>query len=333
MKINHLFKKDKGEIKKRIEELMKKYKIQGINFALIKNYEIDFLLSLGKRDNKEKVTKNTLFQSASISKVITSLIILKLVELKKIKLSDDANKYLYDLKIKDKKVTIKQLLNHSGGISCPGFRGYSHNEKIPKISQIIKAESPANSEKIFVKYKQGTYHYSGGGYILLQKLIENVTKNRFENIAKKLIFEPLKMERSSFRKLTKGKNSNISSGYEANKKVNGDFFFYPEKAAAGLWTTAEDLAKLMIEIQFSYKGKSNKILNKVTIKKILNPTINAERNFMGLGIFISKNKQLFYHAGSNAGFKSKFIADFKGNGIVILTNSSKGYDLINELVS
>jgi|TARA_B100002003_G_C14059131_1_gene509921 CubicO group peptidase (beta-lactamase class C family) len=333
MKINHLFEKDKSEIEIRLEKLIKKYKIHGLNFALIKNYEIDFLLPLGKRDNKEKVTKNTLFQSASISKVVTSLIILKLVELKKIKLSDDVNKYLQDFKIRDEKVTIRQLLSHSGGVSCSGFRGYSHKEKIPKISQIIRAESPANSEKIFVKYKQGEYHYSGGGYTLLQKIIENITKDKFEDVAKKFIFEPLKMERSSFKKLTKRKTSNISSGYEENKKVRGNFFFYPEKAAAGLWTTAEDLAKLIIEIQSSYKGKSNKILSKTIIKKILNPIIKAEGNFMGLGIFISKDKNLFYHAGSNVGFKSKFVTDFKGNGIVVLTNDSKGYDLINDLVS
>ena len=332
MKINHLFEKDKSDIKEILEKLMKKHKIHGLNFALINNYKIDFLLPLGKRDSKEKVTKSTLFQSASISKVITSLIILKLAELKKIKLSDNVNKYLHDFKIRDNKVTIKQLLNHSGGISCSGFRGYSYKEKIPKINQILKVESPANSEKIFVKYKQGKYHYSGGGYVLLQKLIENVTKKKFEDVAKKFIFEPIKMERSFFKKLIKRKNSNISSGYEENKKVEGDFFFYPEKAAAGLWTTAKDLAKLIIEIQSSYKGKSNKILSKTTIKKILNPTIKAEKNFMGLGIFISKDKNLFYHAGSNIGFKSKFVADFNGDGIVVLTNDSKGYDLINDLV-
>ena len=54
---------------------------------------------------------------------------------------------------------------------------------------------------------------------------------------------------------------------------------------------------------------------------------------MGVGFFISKDKKLFYHVGNNFGFKSKFVVDFKGNGVVVLTNNSKGWALINDLVS
>ena len=284
------------------------------------------------------LNKKTLFQAASISKIVTSLVILKLVELGKLKLNDDANKYLQDFEIRDKtglmkKITIKQLLSHAGEVSCSGFRGYSNKEKIPGIEQILKSKPLSNSEKIFVKYGQDEYHYSGGGYIILQKIIENITKEKFENTTRKFIFEPLKMGESFFEKLDKKKISNFALGYEGKKKVKGDFFFYPEKAAAGLWTTAEDLSKLLIEIQISCKEKLKKVLSQKSIKKILTPVIKVEENFMGLGVFISKNRKFFFHAGSNMGYKSKFIMDLNGNGIVVLTNSSKGYEFINELVS
>jgi len=252
----------------------------------------------GKRNNTQAVTKATVFQAASISKFVTSLIIQKLVSSGKIKFTDDANKYL-NSEIKDKKgtikeVTIQQLLNHTGGISCSGFRGYSRKERIPTLNQILQGKPPANSEKIYVKYKIGTYHYSGGGFTLLQQIIQNITGKKFEDVAKKIL--PFK------------KTKNFASGYEGNKKILGDFYIYPEKAAAGLWTNAENLAKLLVRTR----------LNKRMLTKI-----RTDRdNYAGLGLFFTKDA--WEHTGKNMGFKSKFIMDFKGNGIVILTNSSSG---------
>lgn len=86
-----------------------------------------------------------------------------------------------------------------------------------------------------------------------------------------------------------------------------------------MWTTSEDLSKFIIEIQKSYQGKSE-LLSKKYARKMLKPIAKAEGNFIALGFFITKDKKQFYHTGHNTGFGSKFLADFKGNGIAILTN-------------
>jgi len=97
-------------------------------------------------------------------------------------------------------------------------------------------------------------------------------------------------------------------------------------------TTSEDLSKLLIEIQLSYIGKSNKVLSKKSVRTMLKTITFAEGNFMSLGFFVSKDKKKFYHTGHNVGYRAKFIVDFKGNGIVILTNNGEGNIFIDKIL-
>ena len=130
----------------------------------------------------------------------------------------------------------------------------------------------------------------------MQQIIENITGKKFEDVAEKII--PFK----------KGKN--FASGYEDNRKILGDYHVYPEKAAAGLWTNAENLAKLLVRTR----------IKKSMLTKIRNA---RDKNYAGLGIFFTNTT--WGHTGTNVGFKSKFLMDFKGNGIVILTNTPQGH--------
>ena len=302
----------------KIEKLMKKYGAPGASIALVQNYKLQRLETYGYADkeDKKKVTKNTLFQAASLSKPITALLVLKLVEKKTLNLNKDVNHYLKDWKVRDKKgkekkITLKQILSHTAGLSCSGFPGYNQGKKIPNILQVL--EGKGNTEKVFVKKKPGKYSYSGGGYVILQKIIEDVTNKKFEDLMEKEIFKPLNLKSTGFNK--KG----LASGYNRNgRKISGGHRIYLE-GPAGLLSTPEDLAKFMIEIQ-----KTKKILSKTSTKKMLKPITKAEKPWsIGLGIFtmnIGKNK-LFFHTGHNYGFKSTFIGSLNGKGLIIMTNS------------
>lgn len=279
------------------------------------------------------VNQKRIFQAASISKILTAICIMKLIEKNKINLKEDVNFYLKNWKVRnskhqEEKVTIKQLLSHTAGINCSGFRGYSQNQKIPSLFQILDGKKPANNSRIYCKYKKDKYRYSGGGYEILQKVIKDVTKKSFSKFVENNIFKPLNLKNSSFSKPKK----KFALGYNNARKIKRSYFTYPEKAAAGLWTTSDDLAKLLIEVQLSYIGKSNKILSKKSVRTMLKPLIPAERNFMSLGFFISKDNKRFYHSGHNVGYRSKFVVDFKGNGIVIMTNNDKGHNFINKFL-
>lgn len=296
---------------KDINNLIAKHKIPLASIAVLKNYSFSILI------NEKK-----LFQVASVSKCFTALCVMKLVERRKLRLNKDVNKYLKGWKIRNKKgklieVTLRELLSHTAGISCSGFKGYQQNQKVPTLYQILNGDKPANNERIYKKFRRGIYRYSGGGYEIIHKILEDVLNKPFSEIVEKEILSPLKMKRSTFKTI---KNKNIIQEY-----------IYPEKAAAGLWTTAEDLAKFLITIQLCYKGKSN-FIPKHLAKEMLKPITKAEGVFVSSGFFISNDKKKFYHTGHNIGYRSKFISDFRGNGIIILTNKEESNRFINILI-
>jgi CubicO group peptidase (beta-lactamase class C family) len=304
--------------KVKMKSLLKKHKINSAGICKIEDYKIKGIFN-----------ENQLFQAGSISKCLTALCVIKLVQKGKLNFLEDVNNYLKNWKIKDSKgqeikTTLKELLSHTGGISCSGFMGHKKGKQMPSIIQILNGQKPANSERIYKKYGRGKYHYSGGGYIIIQKVLEDVLGNNFNSIMEKEIFKPLNMQNSTF-KIPRIK----IQGHRNKRKVGNNI--YSEKAPAGLWTTAQDLSKFIREIQLGYSGKS-KFISQKLIKQMLKPVIKAEGNFIALGFFIMKDKKRFYHTGFNVGYRSKFIADFKGNGIVILTNEENSKRFIGTVI-
>lgn len=94
-------------------------------------------------------------------------------------------------------MTLRQLLSHTAGINGPGrgFLGYSSlltKNEIPTLIQIFNGEKPANSERIAVTNIPGkTFSYSGGGYLIIQKMLEDITNTPFSQLAHEIIFNSL----------------------------------------------------------------------------------------------------------------------------------------------
>lgn len=136
-----------------LQERMNFYKIKGISVAIIKNYKIEWARGYGWADSAENipVTTSTLFQAASISKSLNALGMLKLAQNNSIDINTDINTYLsswkfpYDSVSNGKKITISNLLSHTGGINISGFDGYTKIDSIPNVIQILNGKKPANS--------------------------------------------------------------------------------------------------------------------------------------------------------------------------------------------
>src|SRR4030095_7258090 len=159
--------------KMNILDRMKHYKVNGVSIAVIENGELQFTKAYGVSDAStgEKVSTETLFQTASIGKVMTFLAALTLVKAGKISLDKDVNTKLISWKVPEnkftlkEKVTLRRLLCHSAGFTDDyGFAGYSVTDSIPPLKNIIKAQPPANNTKaLIVNYVPGTNsQYSGG---------------------------------------------------------------------------------------------------------------------------------------------------------------------------
>lgn len=318
-----------------IEERMNLYKVPGVSVAVFKDGKILWNKGYGIADNTKniKVNSATMFQAASIGKAITAFALLKLVEKKHLNIDKDINEYLISWKVpeneftKTEKVTIRRLLNHTAGISVSGFNGYKKTDNIPTINEILNGKG--NTLAIVSENVPGAkFSYSGGGYVILQKLIEDVSKMDFTSFMRKEILVPLKMTNSTFNQYPE-KNRSLAYN-NLGKSYEGGWFIMPELAPAGLWTTASDLAKFSLAVQKSFKGIKGSYLSQKMTVEMLKPLNNWG---LGLGVRGEGKPAFFFHGGKNQGFNNILIDLFNQDlGIVVMTNGEQGGTLRDEIV-
>jgi CubicO group peptidase (beta-lactamase class C family) len=324
-----------------LEQRMRFYKVPGVSIAFFSDGRIQWTRVYGYADvaKMTPVTAETLFQAASISKPISTLAMLRLVQAGKLSLDEDVNLKLKSWKVpdneftKEQKVTLRRIVSHSAGLTISGFGGYRPDEPLPTVVQILDGQSPANSKPVRVDTIPGTHwRYSGGGYTVMQLLLTDVTGKAFPALLNDEVLRPIGMSHSTFAlPLADDQRGRAATAYGGDgNPVAGGFHVYPEMAAAGLWTTPSDLARAAIEIQNDYAGTSNILLSKEMARQML----THQKDSWGLGVALSDAGQVlrFGHGGSNEGFQCDLEAYIgSGQGIAVMTNADGGRALIGEI--
>jgi len=157
--------------------------VLGVSITVIHNGEIEWARGFGvTRVGGPAVTQGTLFQAASISKPVTAMAVLHLVGSGKLDLDADVNQYLKAWKVptnkftETSKVTLRELLTHTAGMTVHGFPGYASDSALPTVVQVLNGEKPANTPAILVDTIPGSdWRYSGGGFVVTQVLLQDVT--------------------------------------------------------------------------------------------------------------------------------------------------------------
>ena len=321
--------------------VMKAYRVPVVGYAIIKNYKIISAETLSI-DPSLKVSKNSLFQAASISKSVSAYGALNLVSKNKLNLDESVNDQLTTWKIplneynKNNPVKVRQLLDMTSGLSVSGFPGHEQGKQLPTLQQILNGKSPANTPPIRVFYKPGSeYFYSGGAFQVLEQLIEDITKQSFSLWMKNEILKPLNMNQSIFQyPLDKKWRAIAVPGFLLDgTRVKGGWNNYAIAGAGGLWSTPTDLAKFAINASNAYLGKDNSIVAQHVAKQMLTRQQNTD---YGLGFVINGdgNNLNFRKAGHNLGYHNQLIMFANsGDGIVIMTNSENGEYVINYMIA
>ena len=325
-----------------LEERMKYYQVPGLSIAVLNNNTLEWAQGYGIRENgaAEPVTTDTLFQAASISKLLTALTVLSLIKDGQLQLDADVNTWLTSWRVPENEftleqaVTLRQLLSHSAGVTVAEFPGYTPDQTLPSLPQILDGRPPANTSPVEIIQTPGTqWAYSGGGYVIIQQLLEDLSGNAFSKLVDKQIFSPLKLTQSSFTlPLPASLAKTAASGHYGNARpLKGKWRLYPEAAAAGLWSTPSDLAKIIEEIQQASAGKSSEILSSTLSKSLFTPQIGNSA-FVG-PIKGEGDARWFSSGGSTMGYRS-FMVFFpeRGQGAIIMTNSDNGHYLAMEIM-
>ncbi len=325
-----------------IYERMEHYKVPGVSIVFFDHGTIQWTKCYGQidQDRSTPVNAKTLFQAASISKPIAAVGALTLVEEGKLDLESPVNEFLKSWKLPQNKyteaeaVTIKHLMTHTGGISVTGFDGYSIDQSIPSLVQILDGIGPVNSEPIRSDTMPGAiWKYSGGGFTILQQLMIDVTNKPFEDYFEQKIFSEVGMKRSFFQQpLPVQLHDNAAAGHRGNgEPVRGNWHVYPEKAAAGLWTTPTDLALLAIALQKAASGNSKQVIQPETAQTLFT---NYKNNWgLGFSLVEGEERRWFTHGGANQGYRCTLLASIDGGpGVVIMTNGNNGDRLYTEIL-
>jgi CubicO group peptidase (beta-lactamase class C family) len=301
-------------------------------FAVIKNGSVHGVhaVSVG-----EAVDANTVFQTASLSKWITAWGVMALVQEGKLDLDAPVSTYLTrwalpEGKFDNNKVTVRRLLSHTAGLSDGlGYAGFAPEAAVPSVEESLRRPDadPGVSGVIEVGSEPGSeWKYSGGGYAILQLLIEEVSGEPFGVFMQRAVFRPLGMARSTYN-WTPATGSTLATFYGADSRPTPHYRF-SAVAAVSLYTSVSDLTRF---VQAHLPGKDGEpmgggVLAPATLNEMWRPHASKfAEDIWGLGTILyarnNKDGYIVGHDGNRREPPVNTAARFNpanGNGIVIL---------------
>ena len=316
--------------------------IPGVSIAIIQGGEVIRAKGYGAADlsSGAPVTPETLFQAGSVSKPVTAMGALALVDAGRLSLDADINTELRSWHVPENgftggsKVTLRRLLSHSAGTTVHGFPGYATGAPVPTLVQVLDGKAPANTPAIRVDVVPGSqWRYSGGGYVIVQQAVIDVTGEPFPAYMRAHVLKPLGMAASTFEQpLPADRMPSAATGYYPRAKpVPGRWHVYPEMAPAGLWTTPSDLARFAIAVQQSLVGRAAPVITQATAREMLTP----QKGDFGLGLALSGKgaTRRFGHNGRDEGFDTFLTAYCEsGQGAVVMTNANDDSSAVPRMV-
>lgn len=328
---------------------MQALRVPAVSIAVIRKGELVWAGGFGAGREGAPVTADTLFQAGSISKPLTAMAAMMLVQSRELDLDAGIDQYLKSWKLppspltEGNPVTLRRLLSHSAGITVSGFGGHEAGRPLPSLIQVLDGEPPATNPRVRVDISPGTrWRYSGGGYVIIQQLLMDVTQRAFPQLMREDVLVPFGMKQSTFQQpLAPELLARVATPYAADgTPLKGGPRVYPEMAPAGLWTTPSDLARFVIGIQRALDGRSQ-LLSRVAARTMLSPVPGLQNPLTrglepGLGWILGgkPGHRYFQHHGGNAGYLGYVVAYESGDGAAIMINTSSGdgSSLIDDIV-
>lgn len=316
---------------------METHGVPGVAVAVIDGGEVAWVKGYGVvGEGGRAVDGDTLFRATQMSQLVTAVAVLRLVEEGKLDLDEDINERLIGWQFPEneftvtEKVILRRILSHTAGIPYMYFRFYSPGDEVPNLLQVLKGEAPATNPAVGVVAEPGSVQVqSNAGYAALGLLIEETTSKGFQRIMRETVLKPVGMGRSFFAQALPEGETNAALGHNDTGAVRGTI--HPELAALGLWTTANDLARLIIEIQESYAGKANHVLTQEMTRLMLTRKMDT----WGLGVEVhGEGEEMYFTIEGHGSLYLCRVVGFPalGKGAVVLTNASAGEIVTSKVV-
>jgi CubicO group peptidase (beta-lactamase class C family) len=312
----------------------------GLAVALVHHGQVVWAAGYGMADpaTGQPVTASTRFQAASLSKPVTAWGVLRLVESGRIGLDEPVLGRLRRWRLPPSPldadgITVRRLLSHTAGLSVHGYVGLTSNRPLPSIVASLSGETGDSFPVELLEAPGRRWLYSGGGYSLLQLLVEELTGRLFADYLQTEVLEPLGMTASSFHW---SRTAATARPHDAHGRQIGDFAL-AEQAAAGLVTTAPDVARFVAAALAGPDGEppGRGVLSPAAVRLALTAAPATEGRWglgYGLGL-LPDGDRLAYHEGANRGWRAGLaLLPDRRAGIVVLANGDDGSGPIDAVV-
>ena len=327
------------EVSYLLADRMQRYGVPGVSIAVIDAGRVAWARAYGttRSGGSAPVDTTTLFQAGSISKAITAMAALRCVDRGLLRIDDDVNPRLVAWKIPanewsgKRPVTLRGLLSHGAGLNVPSFPGYADSAPVPTLLQVLDGAPPANTPAVRVEIAPGTeWRYSGGGMAVVQQLLVDVSGRPFPDLLRETVLDPAHMTATTAEQpLSAGRAAAAAIGHSGGAPLPGRWHVYPEIAAAGIWSTAPDLARFGVALLATIRGEPGALLRSNTAQEMVKRQIGE----WGLGFALggAGDSATVGHDGSTAGYTARLLVfPAKRQGIAIMTNG-ESEALIDEI--
>jgi CubicO group peptidase (beta-lactamase class C family) len=311
---------------------MARYAAPALSVAVMRDGRLYWAKAWGFADLStcRSATIDTSFQAASITKAVTAFAALGSVQSGRVTLDENITNRLQNWRLRTQKgaeveTSLRALLSHTAGVTTHGFAGYPKGSIVPSLMAVLDGRKPANSAPIRIELaRRGKLVYSGGGYVVIQKLLTDIEGRSFETIVDERVLSTFGMRRSFF--VPSDSESNIAKGYVAGRNVEGGYHVYPESAPAGLWSTPIDLLRFANGVvEATAFGTDTAYVD----------MLREQPGGWGLGFWLEDQGagRRIAHGGVNEGYESFLVAyPESANAIAVMTNGQKALPLIDEII-
>lgn len=299
-----------------------------------------YFMSIG-----QPVDGDTLFQMASVSKWVTAWGVMTLVEAGKIDLDAPVSRYVRRWQLppagnNNDQVTVRRLLSHTAGLDDDlGYCGFAAGDALQSLEDSLTAAAdacPLRSGAVAANGKAGEWRYSGGGYSLLQLLVEDVSGQPFADYMEEAVFEPLGMNRSTFRAGAPGAE-NLAEFFDSDG-APAEHFRYTAAAAASLYSSTSDLAAFVNAHRAAANGDvaGRGVLSEASLEVMRSPQASIDgRPHWGLGPRLyapgRKGGLVIGHDGGNAPAVNTTVRLDTRTGDAIIALSTGGTGIASKL--
>jgi CubicO group peptidase (beta-lactamase class C family) len=311
-------KPDINDLDAEIIQWQKDLNIPNVAISIIKNNRVLKTKVYGNLSDGKPAPKNMIFEVASVTKVVFSTLVLKLVEKGEWKLDEPLAKYFVDPEVAanpfSKKITTRHVLSQQSGFD--NWRWMNA------------------SGKLTFNFEPGTrFNYSGEGMEYLRAAIEYKFHKSLSQLSDSLLFNPLHMFDTNHIWDGKTNIDRYSRMYDADgKEIKKADFSIQANAAAGLTTTIDDLSKFAIEVLDGAHLSKSLYNEMIKTQSTINPNLQQGLGWRIINGLPNKEYAL-QHGGNDPGVAAIVVLLPKSKrGIIVLTNADNGLIMCNNIV-